>query len=238
MEQLLRTLLAFVNADTWAESRRIIEEHPELLGQEADVLLGRLIQAQEDEGDRRYLEEHRAILARCREVGVDRAFAEHVGAQHAAPTIPPAFQADLRQAQEAEARYLQSSDRRALDEAVAAWERILRHPAFASADGRFQLAAMNNAGGAFLRRYWARGNLADLNRALDLCRRAVQLTPQDSPDLPGFLNNLALGLRERYARTGDPSDLEEPSPTGGGPSNSPHRIPQTCPCSSTTWPMA
>ncbi len=73
---LLQTLQEFIQASTWAESRRILEAHPELLADEADTLLGMLIQAQEDEDARRYLEEHRALLRRCREVGIPRAFAE------------------------------------------------------------------------------------------------------------------------------------------------------------------
>ncbi len=84
--QLLETIFAFIQAETWAESRRIVEEHPELLSDEADGLLGQLIEAARElgEGDAvRLLEEHRALLRRCREVGVERAFAEEVGAQHA-----------------------------------------------------------------------------------------------------------------------------------------------------------
>jgi len=37
----------------------------------------------------------------------------------------------------------------------------------------------------------------------------VHLTPEGSPDLPSRLNNLASGLRDRYARTGNLQDLEQ-----------------------------
>ncbi|MCS6848347.1 MAG: CHAT domain-containing protein, partial [Anaerolineae bacterium] len=96
----------------------------------------------------------------------------------------------------------------ALDEAVANWERILGHPDFPAADPGFRLAAMNDAGGAFLRRYWARGRMADLERALALWQQAVALAPPDAPDRAMYLNNLANGLRARYARTGALPDLE------------------------------
>ncbi|MCS6846804.1 MAG: tetratricopeptide repeat protein, partial [Anaerolineae bacterium] len=96
----------------------------------------------------------------------------------------------------------------ALDEAVANWERILGHPDFPAADPGFRLAAMNDAGGAFLRRYWARGQMADLERALALWQQAVALAPPDAPDRAALLNNLANGLRDRYARTGALPDLE------------------------------
>jgi hypothetical protein len=79
-ELLLQAILAFVRARTWSESRRVVEERPELLSDAADALLGQLIAAQEDADVRRYLEEHRALLRRCREVGVERAFREKMEA--------------------------------------------------------------------------------------------------------------------------------------------------------------
>ncbi len=78
-EQLLRALMAFIQADTWAESRRVVEQHPELLSDEADELLAQrveLARAQGNEDAVHLLEEHRVLLRRCREVGVARAFAE------------------------------------------------------------------------------------------------------------------------------------------------------------------
>ncbi len=78
-EQLLRRLKAFVTAYTYAEARRILEAHPELLSDEADMMLGDLIQFTRRQGDKRVVplfEERRALLRRCREVGIDQAFAE------------------------------------------------------------------------------------------------------------------------------------------------------------------
>ena len=45
--------------------------------------------------------------------------------------------------------------------------------------------------------------------ASDLYRQAVELTPAASPDMPGYLNNLGNGLRNRYERAGKLEDLEE-----------------------------
>ena len=81
LQALARTLQQFIEAETWDESRRIVEEHPELLSDEADELLGQMVdaaQAQGDENARRVFEQHRALLRRCRGVGVERAFAEKV----------------------------------------------------------------------------------------------------------------------------------------------------------------
>jgi hypothetical protein len=104
-EQLRQTIFAFIQAETWEESRRILEAHPELLTDEADAVLGQLVQAQEDQDARRFFEGIRALLRRCREVGIEQAFAEFSG-----PPIPPEFQADIRRAQEGEDRYRQTGD--------------------------------------------------------------------------------------------------------------------------------
>jgi len=112
-EQLKQTIFALIQAETWEKSRRILETHPELLTDEADAMLRQLIdtaQAQEDQAARRFFEGLRAFLRRCREVGIEQAFAELSGG----PPIPPAFQADLRHAQEGEDRYRQTGDLAAL----------------------------------------------------------------------------------------------------------------------------
>jgi len=278
--QLLNALQAFITADTWAGSRRVVEEHPELLTDEADALLGQLIEgarAQGDENATRLFEEHRALLRRCREAGVEAAFTEKtgaVGAQRAAPLpddlppearaamealaalspdlrdalggllgqvsspdelqaalaqrpelraaleealaglvggtgpgVPPEFRADLQRAQEAEARYRRTGDRQALDDAAAAWQRIWNHPSFPAAPPNFRLAALNDGAGVFWRRYRARGGIDDLSIALRCWEQAVAQTPEGSPDLPMYLNNLGNGLSARYARTGELADL-------------------------------
>jgi hypothetical protein len=91
LRALTRTLEEFIGARTWDESRRILEAHPELLTDEADALLGQWIaaaQAQGDEEARRILEEHRVLLRRCREVGIERAFAELGGGPSNSSGVP------------------------------------------------------------------------------------------------------------------------------------------------------
>ncbi len=96
---LLETLQAFLQADTWNESRRIVEQHPELLGQEADELLTQLIQAAKNQGDQNvvgFLQEHQELLRVCRVKGISQAFAEKMGvspedleAANALAQLPP-----------------------------------------------------------------------------------------------------------------------------------------------------
>ena len=77
-EQLATTLNSFMLASTWEESQKVVEEHPELLSEEADSLLGGLAQAVEDVNVRTMVMKYQTLLRRCREVGIPRAFAEQV----------------------------------------------------------------------------------------------------------------------------------------------------------------
>jgi tetratricopeptide (TPR) repeat protein len=214
-ERILRALQEFISAPTWAESRRVLEQHPEILDDGPDALLEELAQARENLQARQAVEEHRTLLRRCRQMGIDAAFAGIAPPARdgkAGPTIPSAFQADVRRAMEAEGRYRRTSNAGTLDEAVAAWERILRHPDLAASEPNLRLATLNDAGGTYLRRYWAKGHVEDLDRALGLWQQAVELTPPGSPGLPPYLSNLAIGLMDHYARTGELSDLEKAIP--------------------------
>jgi flagellar biosynthesis/type III secretory pathway protein FliH len=77
--QLFDVIQALIQADTWAASQRIIEAHPELLSDEADRLLGQLVAAARQQDDAQAegaFTEYRQLLARCRQMGVEAAFAE------------------------------------------------------------------------------------------------------------------------------------------------------------------
>ncbi|MCB9137703.1 MAG: tetratricopeptide repeat protein [Caldilineaceae bacterium] len=271
---LLQALNDFIRADSWPESRRIVQEHPDLLSDQADGLLVQAVDRAGTDGNEQaatIYAEHLALLRRCRAVGVEEAFAEKMGGRDEAdsgeippelrplleamaalpeeerttlaglfadtesmeelltalekhphlrdalvaaaagrsgPEIPPQFTHDLQAAQQAEARYRQTGDFAALGMAQAAWRRILDHPDFDHAPDRFRLVVLNNAGGVFLRAYWARGWAADLDLALQFWTEAVEATPAGSPGLPSILNNLGTGLRARFARSGREADLE------------------------------
>ncbi|HOG46208.1 MAG TPA: tetratricopeptide repeat protein, partial [Anaerolineae bacterium] len=75
---IIEVIRAFIDAPNWLASRRIAEEHPELLTDEADEALQALLAIAQvlDADATKVLEEHRALLQRCREVGIRAAFAE------------------------------------------------------------------------------------------------------------------------------------------------------------------
>jgi len=51
--------------------------------------------------------------------------------------------------------------------------------------------------------------MADLEESIQVAREAVNATPEDHPDRPGWLNNLGVELGERYSKTGAIADLKE-----------------------------
>lgn len=78
-DRLATALEQFVNSEDWDEARRIVEENRDLLGDQAQALLAENIAdyrstGRDDVAD--YLEEHREILQRSRDVGTVRAFEE------------------------------------------------------------------------------------------------------------------------------------------------------------------
>ncbi|KAF2465628.1 uncharacterized protein BDR25DRAFT_239619, partial [Lindgomyces ingoldianus] len=68
---------------------------------------------------------------------------------------------------------------------------------------------LNNLGNKLGRRYERTGKMEDLEKAIRVARQAVEVTPDDHPDLAGRLNNLGNKLKSRYKRTGKMEDLEE-----------------------------
>lgn len=124
------------------------------------------------------------------------------------PSVQAQFRVDWQKAQVGLQYYSQENDYRKLDEATAAWERILQHHTFSEASDEFQLMVHNDGGSVFLQRYWAKGQLTDLDRALHLWQTAVQHTTFDHPYRTIYLNNLGIGLSARYTHTGHLADLE------------------------------
>ena len=79
MESLVETIQAFINADNWNASCKIVDDHPELLNDITDTVLRQLTTAQNDDSAKAIIEEHRQLLERCRAVGTEAAFAEKTG---------------------------------------------------------------------------------------------------------------------------------------------------------------
>ena len=69
-------LIEFMQMSTWEKSRQFLHAHLELLTLDTDEALTSLLDQQEHEEARAIIQEHRQLLKRCREVGIDPAFDE------------------------------------------------------------------------------------------------------------------------------------------------------------------
>jgi len=96
-ERIVRAVLTFINAETWAESKAIVQAHQnDLLTPVAvQVFEALLMQYKDDENATRLLEDHRSLLLRCQSEGINDAFADRLHAQ-SMPDIPPELLARLR----------------------------------------------------------------------------------------------------------------------------------------------
>lgn len=81
-EQIIKAIVDFVSAQTWEESKRIVEvEYDKLLTNTSDLVLAYMLEQYEDDANaNRVLAEHRDLLERCRRVGIEAAFADLVHA--------------------------------------------------------------------------------------------------------------------------------------------------------------
>jgi CHAT domain-containing protein len=70
----------FLDSKTWEESQEFLGSHPELIQEQVELLLDCLAQVQLDREKSAIVQEHRELLKRCREVGIDRAFQEKIKA--------------------------------------------------------------------------------------------------------------------------------------------------------------
>jgi CHAT domain-containing protein/exonuclease VII small subunit len=122
--------------------------------------------------------------------------------------VPPEFVQDLQISQETKQRYLQTGSLEALNQSVAAWQRIISHPSFQNAPKDFCLIAWADAGDLSQRRYWHTGAILDLDLAIDWWQKGVALAVNTS-EHPKFLNYLSDGLRVRYERIGRVEDLDK-----------------------------
>jgi hypothetical protein len=174
-------LVRFLGLYRWSESRRLVEQHPELADNSVIARLERWI----DDTEREHGEDaghmarqHLALLWRIREVGIAEAFRPLV--PDFKGLSPPEVVPMLEQAFLAEERYDQTGDPIQLDVAVAAWEYMLADPVLREAPAAVLGAVSNDSGVTYLKRYLVRKVPADLDAALRLLEQAVRTTPAKS----------------------------------------------------------
>ena len=78
VQELVDKLFPFIRAETWAESKAYLLEHPELLTDDADMVFGLLIEQAAQQGNadhHRIFTQHRQLLSEARQRGIEAAFA-------------------------------------------------------------------------------------------------------------------------------------------------------------------
>ena len=92
------------------------------------------------------------------------------------------------------ANFKQTGNVISLDAARRGWPLALAHPALV---GEARASGLIEAGFVYWDLFHARGDIADLDAAVDAFEEAVALTQADSPNLTRRRNNLAVALNER-----------------------------------------
>jgi tetratricopeptide (TPR) repeat protein len=204
-ESLGRLVDLFVEADTWAASRALVERHPELLTDSAEDLLARSARDAEGVGDEHrahVFEAHRELLGRCREAGIAEAFDEVMGAG-----MPAALRPGWADAAAAQDRYLATRDSGDLDAAAGAFSAVVRDPLFPDASDRTRAMATYALGALLADRFLLRSRPTDLDEAVEMFQAAVAAAPDGCPDLPEYTSALGIALGIRFERTGHRADL-------------------------------
>lgn len=208
-QPLVEALATILQARTWSEKKLILKQNPLLLSKAAEKELKRFIEMASSKSDAdslRVFEEHLSLLGRCREVGIASAIQEKERGDRG--EFPPEFNDLVLRATDAESRYNRTHNPKTLDQAVAAWMKIIDHPALDDASPGWKWIALNDGGADIFERYRVRGDVGDLDRAIQWWEKALPLATPESPLLPDLLDNLGAALVLRYGSGSGVSTLE------------------------------
>jgi len=200
-------LLRFITSPNWGETQTVLKQCPELLTQDADDLLsGMMVQASRkgEPGTVKLFAEHRDILRRCREVGVDKAFAEVL---FAALGLPPETFADFVEAKAITDRLSELQTPEALNEAIAAREELLARHSFRR-DQRLYSSTLIEQADAHATRFESLRDPADLELAIKYPREALAIVPANTREWAYAHINLARAFRLRHDVSREVGDLD------------------------------
>lgn len=191
----------FAAAPSIEEAKRILESHPELLSDECDAVLEKMLEHMHRRGlHLGWFMRKRALLLRSREVRIEQAAAEIEAAPDIAVISKEAWDHKLA--------YEKNGDLAELDLAVAGYRELLLQPAVVSAPASMRVGILSDTGEMLLMRFRATRAAGDIDGAVALFEQAISSSPPTLGELPSFRKHLADALRARYELTGDPEDLE------------------------------
>ena len=192
------------------EARRLLRDHPELLGGVAEQHLSMLVEVTGERGDWRSqatFRKARALVGHARMVGVETAVGEAEAAERG--ELPEELTALPFRAAEAASNYERSGSVANLTEEIASWEAVLRHPVVDRAHPGLRWAALLDSAAARLARWEHTGDVSDLDIAIERWRQILLEMAPGAPAAALTYNNLAVAHLLRYGVTGTSSDLAE-----------------------------
>jgi len=102
-------------------------------------------------------------------------------------------------------RYVLFGNAQDLEVALRCWEEAVR----LARSRQLLLCSLNNLGIGLRAQYFCSGDREKLHRAIEMLKKAIELTEEDSPELPTRINNLGNALYSNWECGGDPGALEE-----------------------------
>jgi tetratricopeptide (TPR) repeat protein len=209
-------------ARTWADARQLIENHPELIGQETETNLAHftpieIITTEEAHelgdaatriGDQyvtvdldalKSVTYHRLFLLRCREIGLVAALVEFGGPRALLSQRLLAIDADV-------AEYWETGQRAPLQHAVEIWR---TNPTLDAADSTSGTDVLNDLGISLLN--WSRGTADDRESAdwaWQILQTVIEYADQSSRETAPYFGTLGVAAVEMYHRTSDPAYID------------------------------
>lgn len=212
------------NGDS-ASAARFVQDNPAILSDGAQVILETMIAFFERFSDPKSKAYQTCLdlLVECKEDGIQKVIKRKEQAEKAFWDQHPELQAGLekilkevkeeseievpRQFEPILELITSAQTDLAFDQAAHLWEQIINHPDFDHAQKKFRWVAMHDAGTYWLRSYQLEAQKQNLDRAVLLLKRSLELGGTDNANL---LTNLGTALALRYKHHGDsPNDLDE-----------------------------
>jgi CHAT domain-containing protein len=193
--------LRFILCTGLTECSAFLHANPGLVSREGvEAVRGLAGAALRDADAERLIRDRAELLARCEEIGIDAAFLERGGSAALVPeSLAPMFER-VHQAQEA---YLDTRRADTIAAFVTAAQAVVQHPDLVAAPAAFRARCGAGLAHALLERYSLTRDGADLDSALGMLKRAVELIEPSNPDMVNFAQLLVHASSLESARTGD-----------------------------------
>jgi tetratricopeptide (TPR) repeat protein len=204
--RLVQAVREFVDSDSWAAARVVVEREPRLLSDAADdVLIDLIAQARQHDDEKavRGFAEHRDCLRLIRADGLER-LDEMIGAG-----VPEPLRERWVEAELAYERYRRDQTRKRMDSALRLVDQVLTDPMVPAVGADRRAGLAQAAAGVAVARYLVGDDGADLDRAVELYRLTLAQLPNADPDRSAAASALGSALCIRYELHGARSDLDE-----------------------------